>query len=220
VVKETILIEIADFIRERSSGGELTAPSDLEARFGDSVPNRVTGDLDCTLPGREAQACPQSSVPRSKAPRGQALSPQSSVPETLGDLILDAVSSHDDIQVVKDDAGSLFYYSDRFMTGAYAGILALKGRGPFRMMAEVVREHSRIYPRPVPAALFRCTPFDLDDDLISQGLEEMTKLAPYRDIAQLTTSTGNVFLYSTDYLDRDYAAMLAEWVDVGQAENP
>jgi len=142
------------------------------------------------------------------------------VSEPLGELIRDAVSSHDDIKVVPVDAGSLFYYSDRFMTGAYAGILALKGQGPFQMMAEVVREHSRIYPRPVPVALFRNTPFDLDDDRIAQGLEEMTKLAPYRDIAQITTSTGNVFLYSTDYLDRDYAAMLAEWADVGQAENP
>ena len=202
-VSETLSVEIADFIRERSNGGELTAPSDLEARFGDSVLKQATGDPDRPLPEREALD-----------------SLKSSMAERLGDLILDAVSNHDDIQVVTDDAGSSFYYSGLYMTGAYAGILALKGRGPFRMMAEVIREHSRIYPRPVPAALFRCTPFDLDDDLITQGLEEMTKMSPYRDIAQLTTSAGNVFLYSTDYLDRDYAAMLAEWVDVGQAENP
>ena len=31
---------------------------------------------------------------------------------------------------------------------------------------------------------------------------------------------GHVFLYSSRYLDRDYALMLAEWIDVGQFENP
>jgi len=29
-----------------------------------------------------------------------------------------------------------------------------------------------------------------------------------------------VFLYSTRHLETDHAAMLAEWLDVGQFENP
>ena len=181
-MKESILNKIADFIRERSSAGELTSWADLDTEFGDSVTDQVSNPL--------------------------------------GELILGAVPSHDDIKVVPHDTESPLYYSDRFMTGAYACILAHKGRGHFHVMAEVVREHSRIYPRPVPVSLFRRAPFDLDDVRIAQGLEKMTKLAQYRDIAQITTSIGNVFLYSTDYLDQDYAAMLAEWVDVGQAKNP
>jgi hypothetical protein len=36
----------------------------------------------------------------------------------------------------------------------------------------------------------------------------------------VSTSAGHVFLYSSRYLERDYALMLAEWVDVGQFENP
>ena len=88
------------------------------------------------------------------------------------------------------------------------------------MMAEVIREHSRIYPMPVPVVLFRCSPFDLGEDQIAVGLKEMMQRSSYRDIAQLVTPIGNLFAYSTDYLGQKHAAMLAEWMDVGQIENP
>jgi hypothetical protein len=45
-------------------------------------------------------------------------------------------------------------------------------------------------------------------------------MVEYRDISQVSTSTGHVFLYCSKHLDRDYALMLAEWIDVGQFENP
>jgi hypothetical protein len=88
------------------------------------------------------------------------------------------------------------------------------------MMAEVIREHSKLYPRPVPLALFQCSPFNLSNDEIALCLKEMMDDPPYRDIAHLTTSIGHLFAYSTDHLDARHAAMLAEWADVGQVENP
>jgi hypothetical protein len=42
----------------------------------------------------------------------------------------------------------------------------------------------------------------------------------YKDIERLSTSAGTVFLYSTLHLDPAHASMLAEWIDVGQFENP
>jgi hypothetical protein len=42
----------------------------------------------------------------------------------------------------------------------------------------------------------------------------------YQDIQQTTTSIGTVFLFSTLYLEPDYATFLAEWIDVGQVNNP
>jgi hypothetical protein len=42
----------------------------------------------------------------------------------------------------------------------------------------------------------------------------------YEDIARTTTSIGTVYLYSTRHLEPDYASTLAEWLDVGQANNP
>jgi hypothetical protein len=51
-------------------------------------------------------------------------------------------------------------------------------------------------------------------------LRQMADREEYGDIQQATTSIGTVFVYSTLHLDRDYAAMLAEWLDVGQFNNP
>jgi hypothetical protein len=48
----------------------------------------------------------------------------------------------------------------------------------------------------------------------------MARLKEYQDIEQTTTSAGRVFLYSRQHLDPDYAALLAEWVDVGQSTSP
>jgi hypothetical protein len=135
-------------------------------------------------------------------------------------LIQEAIFSHDDVQVILDDSGGSWYFSERFMTGAYARVLLLKGEGPLKMMAEVIREHSRVYPRPVPLALFLCSPFNLSHDEIDLCLKEMSDEPPYRDIAHVTTSIGNLFAYSTDHLDPAHAAMLAEWADVGQVHNP
>jgi len=149
-----------------------------------------------------------------------AVSERATDPVQILSLIQEAVSNHNDIEVIVDDSGGAWYFSERFMTGAYARILLLKGEGPLRMMAEVIREHSRVYPRPVPLALFQCAPFNLSDDEIALCLNEMMGKSPYRDIARLTTSIGNTFAYSTDHLEPGYAAMLAEWADVGQVENP
>ena len=135
-------------------------------------------------------------------------------------LIQEALVSHPDIKMIPDDSGGAWYFSEQSMTGAYARVLLLKGQGPLRMMAEVIREHSRVYPRPVPLALFQCAPFNLSDDEIALCLNEMMGKSPYRDIARLTTSIGNTFAYSTDHLEPGDAAMLAEWADVGQVENP
>ena len=153
---------------------------------------------------------------------GQAIpvSDLATEPVQLPALIQEAILNHDDIEVILDDSGGAWYFSERFMTGAYARVLLLKGKGPLEMMAEVIREHSRVYPRPVPLALFQCSPFNLTDVEIALRLKEMMDRPAYRDIAHLTTSIGNLFAYSTDHLDAGYAAMLAEWADVGQVENP
>jgi len=48
----------------------------------------------------------------------------------------------------------------------------------------------------------------------------MARQDAFKDIQQTTSSIGTAFLYSTIHLDPDYASMLAEWLDVGQASNP
>lgn len=55
---------------------------------------------------------------------------------------------------------------------------------------------------------------------VRQYLDQMAGFDAYHDIAQTMTYAGNSFLYSTMHLDPDYAATLAEWIDVGQYDNP
>jgi hypothetical protein len=65
-----------------------------------------------------------------------------------------------------------------------------------------------------------CPPFDLPAEDVKGEVERMGGTADYSDIEQTTTSTGCVFLYSTRHLEPDHASMLAEWIDVGQRNNP
>ena len=52
------------------------------------------------------------------------------------------------------------------------------------------------------------------------ALEKMGAQGEYEDIARTTTSVGTVYLYSRRHLEPDYAFTLAEWLDVGQVNNP
>jgi hypothetical protein len=134
--------------------------------------------------------------------------------------LMEMVDQNDDLKEIKDGKGISHYYAPRSMVESYAQIIVRKGLDPWILMAEVVRENSQRYPRPVSVDLFGDSPFNLTREEISACLKEMTSLTGYQDIQQTTTSAGSVFLYSRQYLDPDYAAMLAEWIDVGQTNSP
>jgi hypothetical protein len=84
----------------------------------------------------------------------------------------------------------------------------------------VVRKNSMLYPRPIPLESFQKMPFEMSGEEIEASLEQMAGREDFRDICRTTPSIGTVFLFSTLYLEPDYASMLAEWFDVGQFQNP
>ena len=138
-------------------------------------------------------------------------------PEALLNKVL---AEHKDLKEICAKSGTSFYYSSMFVSEPYARILLHKQEGPGALIADTVREDSDRYPRPTPLDVFKEPPFDLSQEEILSCLEEMFNREGYQDISQVSTSIGHVFLYSSRYLDRDYALMLAEWIDVGQFENP
>lgn len=125
-----------------------------------------------------------------------------------------------DLQSICSKSGAWFYYSSLFMSEPYARILVHKREGAADLIAITVREDSDRYPRPTPLVVFREAPFDLSQEELVSCLEGMSNREEFQDIGQVSTSMGHVFLYSSKYLDRDYALMLSEWMDVGQSENP
>jgi len=140
--------------------------------------------------------------------------------QELEALLKEAIKKNADLREVLDGKGRCKYYSAQNMAEPYARILSRKGENAVLLMAEVVRENSQRYPRPVPLELFEGPPFDLTPEEILSCLKEMAEGKDYQDIAQTTSSIGTVFLFSKLHLEPDYASMLAEWIDVGQSKSP
>jgi hypothetical protein len=130
------------------------------------------------------------------------------------------MAENQDLKEIRAKSGTSFYYSSMFMSDNYATLLLHKKEGPGALIADTVREDSDRYPRPTPLDVFKEPPFDLSQEEILSCLQEMSNREEYQDISRVSTSIGHVFLYSSRYLDPDYALMLAEWIDVGQFENP
>jgi hypothetical protein len=140
--------------------------------------------------------------------------------EEIGSLLRKMMEQNKDLNELVSEEGSRHYYSAQFMTGAYAGILLKKQGDPLQLIAKIVRQNSSDYTRPVPLDLFTQPPLDLTRQEVLNDLARMEAMEEFRDIAQATTSASSVFLYSTRYLEPAHASMLAEWLDVGQTENP
>ena len=135
-------------------------------------------------------------------------------------ILAEVVQENEDLKEISTKNGIVCYYSTRSLSETYAGILISKEEGPVQVMAQVVRDNSKLYPRPVPLDIFTMSPFDLTQDEILECLAKMGAQEQYEDIERTTTSVGTVFLYSSRHLEPDYAFTLAEWLDVGQVNNP
>jgi len=134
-------------------------------------------------------------------------------------MLAPLIREYEDLQMITG-TGPPCYYSLRYMTGSYANILLGKQEDVLRLIADTVRRIADSHGRPVALDLFARPPFDLDPQRVLDCLTEMSKIEEYGDMASTSTSAMGIYLYSTLYLEPDHAAMLAEWLDVGQAENP
>ena len=167
-----------------------------------------------------SQLIAESEILRRMADQHLLISQAADPAEEVGDILKKVVDGSEDLHELAAQDGSRRYYSSHFMTEAYAMILLQKLGDHLRLIAETVRENSAVYPRPVPLDIFTQPPFDLTRQEVLNDLERMAAEEEYRDIVPTTTSASRVFLYSTLHLEPEYASMLAEWLDVGQFNNP
>jgi len=167
-----------------------------------------------------SQLIAESEILRRMADQHLLISQAADPAEEVGDILKKVVDGSEDLHELAAQDGSRRYYSSHFMTETYAMILLQKLGDPLRLIAETVRENSAVYPRPVPLDIFTQPPFDLTRQEVLNDLERMAAEDEYRDIVPTTTSASRVFLYSTLHLEPEYASMLAEWLDVGQFNNP
>ena len=112
-----------------------------------------------------------------------------------------------------------YYHFRPLLSASYARILSAKNN-PVEQLCDMVRESSRIYPRPVLLGSFQEEPFNFTPEEIESILQELPKDPKRRDIRFSQSSLGTVYLYSNKYLEDDYADFLVEHIDVDLVMSP
>lgn len=135
-------------------------------------------------------------------------------------LLKKTIDENEDIRELVAGNGFRYYFSMRFMTEAYASILLKKQGDSLRLIADIVRQNTADYLRPVPLDMFMQSPFNFTYDEILEMVERMEDIKEFHDIRRTATSSFREFLYSADIMESMHASMLAQWFDVGQLENP
>lgn len=107
---------------------------------------------------------------------------------------------------------SYYLYDETLMTASYARWAFLAAEdNPVVAFVECVREDSRVYPRPYAAECLKNPPFRMTDDQIEETWQAVRDSGNYPDIERTEASNGDVYYYSTQYLESGYAASLAEY---------
>lgn len=107
---------------------------------------------------------------------------------------------------------SYYLYDETLMTDSYARWAFLAAEdNPVVTFVECVREDSRVYPRPYAAECLKNPPFRMSDEQIEETWKAVRDSGNYPDIERTEASNGDVYYYSTQYLESGYAASLAEY---------
>ncbi len=127
-----------------------------------------------------------------------------------------------DIRKVTASTGEVFYHSDRHMSGYYALVLSrVAAKDPCAMIASVVRDESRIYPRPTCVQLFMDKMFEIASCDLKPLVDEMLLKPEFGDIKMIVhPATGGIYLYSSEYMNPHHAWCMVDWQEVGKDANP
>lgn len=134
--------------------------------------------------------------------------------------VLDAIAAGT-ITIPTDDITSLegrdtmYLYSTDHMTDTYAHWAFLAAEDDrVATFVDIVREESRIYPRPMVYRALANPPFNLSEDDVLDVWKTIQETDSYPDIESCEASNGDVYFFSTTYLSRAYAESLAEYNSV------
>lgn len=138
-------------------------------------------------------------------------------PEYFEKVLSAALDSRHGLETLESWDAKRYYHFEPLLSSSYARLLAAENN-PYELMLDTVRECSRLYPRPIGIFSFEFAPFNLDPQVIQDALDRFGKDENAKDIRVSVTSAGSVYLYSSKYLEDDYADFLAEEMDSGETE--
>lgn len=115
-----------------------------------------------------------------------------------------------------------YYLYDRSrMTDSYAHWAFLAAENdPLVTFADLVREDSRTYPRPMAQKSLHNEPFAMSTEAVEEAYHLALRTKGYEDIQRTEASNGDVYYFSTTYLSPRQAEALAEWASVERVANP
>ena len=153
----------------------------------------------------------------------QALAPemeQEGITAVLEEMRTD--DRYPDIKPVTSPTGDVYYHSDRHMSGYYAVVLGrVAAKDPVAAVAAMVRDESRIYPRPTCIEMFMDPMFKIPPSDLKAVFDELVRRPEYGDIKLMVhPDTGAVYAYSSQYLSVDAAYQKMHWVEVVKPANP
>lgn len=115
---------------------------------------------------------------------------------------------------------SYYLYDSDLMTKSYAHWAFLAAEdNPLATFVDCVREDGRVYPRPFAAEDLANPPFHMSKSKIEDTWAELQKSGEYPDIERCEASNGDVYFFSTLYMDRTLAESLAEYRSVERLSN-
>ena len=115
---------------------------------------------------------------------------------------------------------SYYLYDSDLMTKSYAHWAFLAAEdNPLATFVDCVREDGRVYPRPFAAEDLANPPFHMSANKVEDTWTELQKSGAYPDIERCEASNGDVYFFSTLYMDRTLAESLAEYRSVERLSN-
>jgi hypothetical protein len=121
----------------------------------------------------------------------------------------------DIVRTPDERSGVVFVHSDASVTVPYAKMMIRsQANDPVYLIVEMVREESKIYPRPTGAAFFENEPFNLVLEDVLKHVETILATEAYSDIHVIHPSNGATYMYSDRYTDETEAMPIAQWVEV------
>jgi hypothetical protein len=126
-----------------------------------------------------------------------------------------------DLRKMRGAGDEVYFFSVDSMTEAYAlHLFRIEEHDPLALVRDTVRDESRIYPRPTATSIFLEPPFSLSPRDLEEVIGRMSLHPDCGDIRSCQASNGARYLYSTRHLAPVLAESLAEWIEVGQRDNP
>ena len=120
------------------------------------------------------------------------------------------------VRTVDEATGVAYLHSEYILSVRFAQLVLRKqANDPKRLIAEMVRENSDLWPRPVSAEFFSETPlFEMSPADVAKVIEDVMADPAYADIKGVTTSNGVLYLFSDRFMVEPVALRMAEWTEV------